>query len=190
MSRLPAVDPDAVPEVASVFREIAGARGSVSNVLKSLAHSPDGLRRLAHLGAWARYDTSLDARIRELAICTVGRDLPYIWWHHESLALQADIPQAAIDGIKRGLVPPELPEEEQAVVRYVLELDCPTSVCVETFAALQKHWGAREITDMSIVAAYYLAIGTLCKAWKVEFDSDGMKDDALNWQRAKDERRR
>ena len=43
-----------------------------------------------------------------------------------------------------------------------------------------------QLTELSIVACYYLAVGTLCKAWKIEVDTEEMKNSALAWQRRKD----
>ncbi len=189
MSRLPYLDPDSNPQVAELFQEIAGTRGTMSNILHSLAHSPEGLRRLAHLGAWGRYGTVLGSRLRELAICAVARQLPYVWGHHVPLALQAGVAQEAIDEIEQGRIPGQLDEKEQAVVAYVLELPLEASVGDATFARLQAHFSAHEITDLSILVAYYLGVGTLAKAWKVELDSEEMKKRALDWQRGMDGRK-
>ncbi len=186
MARLPYVDPNTDPQAAALFREIAGSRGSVSNVLRSMARAPEGLRRLAQVGDWSRYHTRLGNRLRELAICAIGRELPYVWGHHEPLALQAGLPQSAIDAIRKGQVPAELPPRERAAVRYVLELTSPASVGDDTFRELESHMDAGEITDLTILCIYYLAVGTLCRAWQIELDTPDMIKDALAWQRGKD----
>lgn len=186
MARLPYVDPQADPATAALFKEIAGSRGSVSNVLRSMARAPEGLRRLAAVGDWGRYQTRLGNRLRELAICAIGRQLPYVWGHHEPLALQAGIPRAAIDAIRQGKVPENLAPKEKATVRYVLELAAPASVSDAVFEELQAQMDAGEITDLTILSIYYLALGTLCRAWQIELDTPEMIKGALAWQRGKD----
>jgi 4-carboxymuconolactone decarboxylase len=186
MARLPYVDPQADPDAAALLREIAGSRGSVSNVLRSMARAPEGLRRLAQVGDWSRYHTRLGSRLRELAILAIGRELPYVWGHHVPLGLQAGLPQSAIDAIRQGRVPGELPAREKAAVRYVLELTVPESVSDATFKELEAHMDAGEITDLSIMSIYYLALGTLCRAWQIELDTPEMIQGALAWQKNKD----
>ena len=46
MAWLPPLDEDADPQLAAVFAEIAGSRGWVSNVMRALAHAPEGLRAI------------------------------------------------------------------------------------------------------------------------------------------------
>ena len=186
MAKLPYLDPQANPEAAALFKELAGSRGSVSNVLRSMLHSPEGLRRLAQVGDWSRYHTRLGARLRELAILAIGRELPYVWGHHVHLGLQAGLPQATIDEIGHGKVPAGLSAKEKATVRYVLELTAPDSVSDATFKALEEEMDAGEITDLTIVSIYYLALGTLCRAWRIELDTPEMIEGALAWQKNKD----
>ncbi len=68
MSRLPPVNETASPDAAAVFAQIEQSRGSVSNVLRSFGHAPEGLRAFAAYGEYVRYRTGLDARLRELVI--------------------------------------------------------------------------------------------------------------------------
>ena len=73
MARLPLVDESASPEVAAVYQEIAGSRGRILNVFRGLGHAPEGLRRLAALGEYARFQSRLSERLRELVILATAR---------------------------------------------------------------------------------------------------------------------
>jgi 4-carboxymuconolactone decarboxylase len=53
MPRLPSLDESSNSELARVFAEIASSRGWVSNVMRALAHAPEGLRLFAALGDYA-----------------------------------------------------------------------------------------------------------------------------------------
>ena len=73
MPRLPPVTEKSSPAVAEVFAEIAATRGFVSNALAAVGHAPEGLRHLARLGAYTKYQTDLPERLRELSILCAAR---------------------------------------------------------------------------------------------------------------------
>jgi 4-carboxymuconolactone decarboxylase len=178
------VDPASDPELKKVYDEIAASRGWISNAMQSLANAPEGLRRFAHFGDYVRYHTALTERVRELVIVTVGQKVRYAATHHAGLAIQAGIPKEAVDEILAGKVPAALPDSERIVVRYVLEFVSSDSVGDDTFAEMRKHYGERSITDVTLLAAYYLAYGTMIKCLRVELESKDKLDVELRWQKA------
>jgi len=66
-----------------------------------LLHSPEIAGRVAHLGAYIRFDSTLPGAERELAICTAARecDCQYVWSDHAPLALKEGARQEALDVI-------------------------------------------------------------------------------------------
>lgn len=183
MSRMPAVSAADSPAAAEVFAEIAATRGFVSNALSSLAHAPEGLKHFARVGAYCKYHTDLPERLRELAILCAARGVHYAWTHHCSLAVQAGIPQAAVDDIGAGRAPASLPASEQAIARYVQEMFSPASVSAATFAELARHYSPRQITDISLSASYYRALGTMVTAFGVEVEAPAVLEVEKNWQK-------
>jgi alkylhydroperoxidase family enzyme len=188
MAVLSSVDPKKSPALKSVYDEITASRGWISNAMQSLAHAPEGLKRFAHFGDYVRYHTDLNERLRELAIVSIGASVKYAATHHGGLAVQAGIPRAAVDEILAGRVPAGLPEAERLAVRYVLEFASGPSVSDATFAEMRKHFSERAITDITLVAAYYLAYGTMIKALRVELESKDKLDIELRWQKEKAEK--
>lgn len=185
MSRLPAVHEQDSSAVAEVFGEIRATRGFVSNALSSVGHAPEGLRHLARLGAYTKYQTDLPERLRELSILCAARGVAYAWSHHSSLAVQAGIPQSAVDDIGAGRVPDALPANEQAIARYIQELFSPQSVSDATFADLAKHFTPRQLTDISLSATYYRALGTLVMGFGVQMESPEVLQVERDWQKQK-----
>ena len=183
MSRMPAVSAADSPAAAEVFAEIAATRGFVSNALTSLAHAPEGLKHFARVGAYCKYQTDLPERLRELSILCAARGVHYAWTHHSTLAVQAGIPQTAVDDIGAGRAPACLPASEQAIARYVQELFSPASVSAATFAGLARHFSPRQITDISLSAAYYRALGTMVTAFGVEVEAPAVLEVEKNWQK-------
>ena len=58
-----------------------------ANLFRLLVHSPDGYRNFARLGGWIRSGSTLDPRLREMAILQVGylTSAVYEWTHHIEL---------------------------------------------------------------------------------------------------------
>ena len=185
MAVLSAVDPANSPELKKVYDEIAASRGWISNAMQSLAHAPEGLRRFAHFGDYVRYHTDLTERVRELVIVTIGHGVGYAATHHAGLAIQAGIPKAAVDEILEGKVPGALPANEAIVVRYVLEFASAASITDATFAEMRKHYDERQITDVTLIAAYYLAYGTMIKGLRVQLEGKDKLDIEMRWQKEK-----
>lgn len=174
MARLPLVNEDDSAEAAAVYEEIAGSRGRVLNVFRSLGHAPEGLRRLAALGEYARFQTRVSDRLRELVILTTARanGCQYEWTQHAPLALRSGVAQEEIDAINAGEVPGGLSAVDEAAVRYVQELGRDRRVSEATFAALRAHLDEREITDITLVTAYYTALGMALNAFEVDLQPD------------------
>ena len=78
MARLPYLDKeDLKPEDQELL-----ARGI--NLQKILVHSPGATRAHGAMGQYIRYGSTMDARLREMAILHVGwlAKSPYEWSHH------------------------------------------------------------------------------------------------------------
>src|SRR5258705_1279815 len=60
---------------------IVKSRGALQGPFTMFLHSPELAGRLAHLGAFVRFEGSLDMRVRVLAAMTLGRELDaaYVW---------------------------------------------------------------------------------------------------------------
>ncbi len=183
MARLRAVTANTSPETAAVFGEIRASRGFVSNALSALGHAPEGLRHLARFGAYCKYQTDLPERQRELSILCAARGVAYAWTHHAALAAQSGIPAEAIDDIGAGRTPSALPVAEQAIVRYIAELFSPQSVSEAAFAELARHFTPRQITDISMSASYYRALGTLVMAFGVDVEPPEVLKVEQDWQK-------
>ena len=185
MNRLPPVDEKNDPEVAAVFAELATSRGWVSNALRSMGHAPEGLRRFASVGDYARYHSQLSERLREIVIITTGRERPYAKSHHVPLGLQAGLTRPEIDYLLAGTVPTTFGPTDAAVVRYVLEFTSGKPVMDVTFQALRAVMSPREITDVTLISVYYVALAMVTATLGVELEPEECLHVELDWQRKK-----
>ncbi|HEY8611337.1 MAG TPA: carboxymuconolactone decarboxylase family protein [Roseomonas sp.] len=171
--RLPDADPGQSPKLHAIFSDFERTRGrGISNVMKSFAHAPDGLELIEALGRYCRYGTELSELQKELVILITGRAVPYAWAHHAPLGLEAGMTQAQLNTIQAGRVPTELTPTDQAIAEYVLAYTTLRGVPEAVFARLTGLLSPRQVTDVNIIAGYYLCIAASIIGMDVQFDPD------------------
>src|SRR5881409_2344320 len=69
------------PKDRAIVDAIVASRGALQGPFTMFLHCPELAGRVAHLGAFIRFEGSLDKRVRVLAAMTVARELDavYIW---------------------------------------------------------------------------------------------------------------
>src|SRR4051794_6881332 len=84
MARLPLITSkeQVPPKDQAIVDSIVASRGALQGPFTMFLHSPELAGRLAHLGAYVRFEGSLDMRVRVLAAMTVAREFEavYVLW--------------------------------------------------------------------------------------------------------------
>src|ERR1700758_721639 len=98
MARIPLItskDQVAAKDHAT-FDSIVASRGAVQGPFTVWLHSPEVAGRVGHLGAYVRFEGSLDMRVRVLAAMTVARELEavYVWGAQTGGARRLGVPEA------------------------------------------------------------------------------------------------
>lgn len=179
--RLPEADPSQSPELEAALAAFRRTRGIVSNVMKSFAHAPAGLAAIAELGRYCRYHTALSELQRELVILITGRALPYAWSHHAPLGLQAGLTQEQLDAIRAGRTPGDLAPADTAIADYVFAFSALQGVPEAVFQRLRAILTPRQITDINIIAGYYLCLAGSIIALEVEPDPPQVLQEAARF---------
>jgi 4-carboxymuconolactone decarboxylase len=125
MARLPLItSKDQVAEKdRSTVDAIVASRGALQGPFTMFLHSPELAGRLAHLGAFVRFEGSLDMKVRVLAAMTVARefDAVYVWGAQTGGARRLGVPETTITAIRenhsRGI-----PPEDAEVVDFTRQL--------------------------------------------------------------------
>src|ERR1700730_16726954 len=83
MARLPTVtgQEEVSDNGRAVFVSIRDRRGALQGPFTMFLHAPAVSERVAHLGAYVRFEGSLDMRVRVLAAMTAAREFEamYVW---------------------------------------------------------------------------------------------------------------
>jgi 4-carboxymuconolactone decarboxylase len=138
-----------------------------------LLHSPEVAGRIAHTGAYIRFETTIAAPLRELAILTTARfwDCQYEWTAHQRIAeTEAGTRPEAIAAIRDRQAPAGLTDEESVVFNYVSELLNNHRVSDATFKAAHDKFGNQSIVDLTATAGYYSMIASTLNAFNVQPD--------------------
>ncbi len=141
-----------------IFENLARERGgAVGNIFRTLAHTPNLLRRFLALGGELRNGTELDPKLRELALLTVGRlaDAQYEFVHHWNLARSVGVPREQLEALADFEKSPLFNDQERAVMRYAVEATTNVRVADATWNALKKFFDTRRIMELVQNVAFY-----------------------------------
>ena len=109
----------------------------------ALVTPPAAGRRLSSLAATLRFGTSIERRLSEIAIITVGArwQAEYEWWAHAPRAREHGVVGAVVDAIGRGEDPLFEADDERAVYAVARQLSHTGRLDQETYDAAHGFLG-------------------------------------------------
>src|SRR4051812_36957592 len=171
MQRMQPMKPEGNEQLAATYDRITKTRGYVSNILMSLSHAPAGLEAFAAYGEYVRYGTEIPGRVRELCVLAIAAGNQYAWSHHHPHAVKSGVTQAELDSLERSdALADTMSAAEKAAIRYSREFAQGGKVSDETFAEARKHFSDRQITDLSLLCGYFMALGATINAFRVQLE--------------------
>jgi alkylhydroperoxidase family enzyme len=163
MARLPYLDQkDLSPENKDLLERPI-------NLNRVLVNSPNCRRAGLKMAHFIRYESRLDARLKELAIMTIGwiTRTPYEWSHHVILAKDFGVSEDDIRELINYLEgrPTKLEPNILLAVEAAKEMTNNISMSKKTFDALHAFLNKEEMVDLIVTIAHYNAmirvLGTL-----------------------------
>ncbi len=179
MAKVPLVTrEDIAADKRHVYDGIAGTRGSVLNVFRTLLNSVDAAEAVGNLGAYIRYRSPLDPVIRETAILATAREnnTAYEWAHHEQIARDAGVRDEVIEAIRSGRAPMGLPPKEGVFAQAARELVRNGSLGDATFQAVEHLLGPAQTIDLIVLVGYYSMLSKVLLSMNVELDEGATAD--------------
>jgi alkylhydroperoxidase family enzyme len=173
MQRILPLNPAGNDQLAATYKRITETRGYVSAILMSLSHAPAGLDAFAKYGEYVRYGTELPGRVRELAVLAIATGNQYAWSHHHPHAIKAGVTQQELDSLEAGdALADTISPPERAAIRYAREFGQGGKVTDQTFAEARRHFSERQITDLTLLCGYFMALGSTITAFRVQLESN------------------
>jgi 4-carboxymuconolactone decarboxylase len=175
MARLPYITGKA--QVAAkdhaVFDSIVASRGAVQGPFTMFLNSPEIAGRVAHLGAYVRFEGSLDMRVRVLAAMTVAREFEalYVWGAQTGGARRLGVPDTTIAAIRenhsRGI-----PPNDAQIVEFTRQLLRKHRADDETAKAILARFGNDEFIQLTGAIGYYTLLCMTVNACELEAGPD------------------
>ena len=171
MARLPPITSkdQVATEHQAVFESIVASRGAVQGPFTMFLNSPELAGRLAHLGAYVRFEGSLDMRVRVLAAMTVAREFEavYVWGAQAGGARRLGVPETTITAIRenhsRGI-----PPEDAEIVEFTRQLLRKHRIDDATAKALLARFGNDEFIQLTGAIGYYSLLCMTVNACELE----------------------
>ncbi|MEX3527114.1 MAG: carboxymuconolactone decarboxylase family protein [Burkholderia sp.] len=112
------------------------------------------------IGAFYRYDTGLPLRLSELAIlATAARWRSQAEWHiHLPIALEAGVPAAVAEAIRRGETPVFDNADDALIHRFATELYDTQRVSDATYDAALARFGHEVVINLVGLLGYYALV--------------------------------
>ena len=145
-------------ELRGLFDEVSAPPGGVgTGPLSVLKHSPEISRRAVPLFNYVRNESTLPARIRELAMIVVARatDCQYIWNVHAPTGRSEGLSDALVDALKNRQPLPPMPPDEEAVINLGRELLATHRVSQENFQRAWEQFGTQGLVELTTLMGFF-----------------------------------
>lgn len=144
---------------------------------RALVNSPGMARAWSGLGQYIRHGSSLDPRLRELAIIQVGylTRSAYEYAHHCRLGIeQFGVTPEDIRAISRETDYGDggFPELEAAVLRAAREMVAGPGVSDATFTTLERHLDRERLVDLIVTIGFYCGVVRVLASLEIDVEDD------------------
>jgi 4-carboxymuconolactone decarboxylase len=172
VSRLPYLRFDELgPDGQEVWQSVVGSRGDqlvndqggLVGPFNAFVQAPGVGRMLSSLGRVLRFETSIERRLTEIAIITVGArwKAEFEWWAHARMAVRHGVADSVVEAIGRGDDPPFGRDDERTVYAVARQLTGTGQLDHETYAAAQRLLGPAGTVELISLCGYYTLISFL-----------------------------
>ena len=164
----------ALTELSARQREISdritARRGGTRGPFLVWLRSPELCERVEALGAYCRFESGLDPRIRELSLLVAARrfDAQYSWNAHVGKAAGLGISREALNRLAENKEPGFGRRDEQVAYQFSIEILRDHFVADETFAAALGEFGDRGVVDLIGSLGNFSMLAMLLNAFEVD----------------------
>ena len=161
---LPPMESMTPEQKAAALALIDGPRKGVYGPFLPLMRSPVLLDRVARVGEYLRFESVLDARIRELVTAAAARHVvnQFEWHMHAPLAEKAGDDAGAIDALRQGARPASgLKEDEALALDFALELLRTNGSSEPTYERAVRSFGENGVVELTTLIGYFVMVNWL-----------------------------
>jgi 4-carboxymuconolactone decarboxylase len=132
-------------------------------------HAPKIGRRLSSLGAHLRFSTSIERRLSEVAICTVGAHWhsEFEFWAHAPMAIEHGVDASIVDALRAGTRPTFDRADERVVYEVARQLLDDRRVTDGVYSEAEGLLGEAGMVELVALIGYYCLISMLLNLFEV-----------------------
>jgi 4-carboxymuconolactone decarboxylase len=149
--------------------QLISAEGGLVGPFNAFVQAPDAGRRMSSLGYTLRFGTSIERRLSEIAIITVGArwQAEFEWWAHATMAREHGVPDEVVDAIGRGEDPPFSADDDRAIYTVAAELSRSGRISDDAYAQAHALLGDTGMVELIALCGYYTLISFLLNGLRV-----------------------
>lgn len=171
MARIPLPTPEAMtPDQRNVYEKIiAGPREAFVGPLRAALHCPELADRWQKLGVLLRYQTSLPARLSELAILVTARrwNSQLEWYIHADAARKVNLPEPIIEAIREAHSPEFEDPDDAAIYEYAREMQVSGQVSEPIYMRVLAKLGIAGVVELTALIGYYTMVSMTLNAHEI-----------------------
>jgi len=149
--------------------QLVNDKGAMAGPFNAWMHAPGIGRPASRLGSVLRFGTSIERRLLEMAIITVGAHWKseFEWWAHARMASDHGISDSVITAVGNGDIPDFDNQDEQvvhSVAKQLIETGRIDDDLYQTAVEILGHKGMVEVVSL---CGYYTMISFTLNAFNV-----------------------
>ena len=167
--RLPALT-ELTPRQQEISDAIAAKRGATRGPFLIWLRSPELAEKVDALGAYCRFDSRLNDRLRELALLIAARhfDAGYSWNAHHQKAIEAGVSAESIKELAANEVPQFAHPDEQLLYTFATQILRDHFVDEATFDAALAEWDEAGLVDIIGCLGNFSMLAMLLNTFQVD----------------------
>jgi 4-carboxymuconolactone decarboxylase len=167
--RLPALTA-LTPRQQEISDRISSRRGGTRGPFLVWLRSPELAEKVEALGAYCRFESSLDLRLRELSLLIAARhfDAQYSWNAHIAKAVDAGVSRESLQALAEHKEPGFTRRDEDVVYQFSTEILGEHFVSDETFAAALEEFGEAGVVDLIGSLGNFSMLAMLLNTFQVD----------------------
>jgi 4-carboxymuconolactone decarboxylase len=149
---------------------ITARRGGTRGPFLVWLRSPELCEKVEALGAYCRFESALDPRLRELSLLVAARhfDAQYSWNAHVGKAAELGVSREALTELAEGKEPRFGARDEQVAWQFSTEILRDHFVSDQTFAAALAELGEPGLVDLIGSLGNYSMLAMLLNTFQVD----------------------
>jgi 4-carboxymuconolactone decarboxylase len=170
--RLPKLT-DLSPRQQEISDRITSRRGGTRGPFLVWLRSPELCEKVEALGAFCRFESSLDPRLRELSLLIAARhwDAQYSWNAHVGKAADLGVSRESLTALAEHQEPHFTSKDEDIVYRFSSEILGDHFVSDATFAEALAELGEQGIVDLIGSLGNFSMLAMLLNACQVDLQA-------------------